>query len=191
MDHMWLRAAQKLEFRDSGSLLAELRKVERVLATSETPKKIKNLRTNPLKEWREVRAAALFCYGMGQRIGQPVYLARGESQDYDFVASWVVGDKQHLAPVQLKEVVPHELNAKAPSLEATITALTKYADSEELTVAIHLNQQARFEPRTVSVPSLRIAALWVFASITSDQSQWGLWGNFLEQPAGTRFEYPA
>ena len=127
---------------------------------------------------------------MGQRIGRPVYLARGESQDYDFVASWVVGDKQHLAPVQLKEVVPQELNPNA-SLEATIAALSKYVDSEELTVAIHLNRQIRFEPSTVSVPSLNIAALWVFASLTPEQSQWGLWGNFLEQPAGTRFEYPA
>jgi hypothetical protein len=127
---------------------------------------------------------------MGQRIGQPVYLARGESQDYDFVASWVVGDTQHLAPVQLKEVVPQDINSKA-SLEAIIAALSKYADSEELTVAIHLNRQVHFEPSAVSVPSLHIAALWVFASLTPDQSQWGIWGDFLEKPVCTRFEYPA
>ena len=185
-----MRLAQKLEFRDPASFLVNLRQLEVEVATSDLPEKIKSLRTNTLKEWRELRDAALFCHGMGQRIGQTVYVGRSESQDYDFVASWIVGDEQHLAPVQLKEVVPTGLNSKA-SLQATVDALAKYVDSDDLTVAIHLNQQTRFEPSELVVPSLRIAALWVFASITPDQSQWGLWGNFLETPEGLRYEYPA
>lgn len=189
MDRAWLRAAQKLEFRDPVPLLVNLRKVEIELAARNVPEKIRNLRTNELKEWRELRDAALFCHGMGQRIGQTVYVGRGESQDYDFVASWVVGDKQHLAPVQLKEVVPAGLNSKA-SLQATFDALAKYVDSEELTVAIRLNRQERFEPSVLSVPTLRIAALWVFASTTQDQSYWGLWGNFMETSEGSFYEYP-
>ena len=127
---------------------------------------------------------------MGQRIGQTVYFAKGESQDYDFVASWVVGREQHLAPVQLKEVVPLDLNPAA-TLQKTVSALAKYVDSEQLTVAVHLNQQARFEPSQLFIPPLHIAALWVFAAISPDQSAWGLWGNFLEQPACSHFAYPA
>ena len=72
-----------------------------------------NLRTNQFKQAREHRQAALFCEGMGARIGHTVYFAAHEDQDYDFVASWVVGDQQHLAPVQLKEVVPTNLNERA------------------------------------------------------------------------------
>jgi hypothetical protein len=190
MDRAWLRSTRKLDFRDPAPFLVNLRQLELEMADSNTPERIKNLRTNSLKEWRELREAALFCYGMSQRIGQTVYVGRGESQDYDFVASWVANDEQHLAPVQLKEVVPIGLNPKA-SLQATIDALTKYVDSEDLTVAIHLNQQTRFEPSELSIPPLRIAALWVFASIAPDQSLWGLWGNFLETPEGSHYEYPA
>ena len=190
MDRAWLRAAQRLEFKDPARFLTNIRGVERELAASNAPKKIKNLRTNQLKEWREIRDAALFCHGMGQRIGKTIYFAKGESQDYDFVASWVVGKEQHLAPVQLKEVVPPELNPSA-TLQRTIAALTKYVDSEELTVAIRLNQRTRFEASRLSIPPLNIAALWVFGSVSPNQSAWGLWGNFLERPEYSHFAYPA
>ena len=170
--------------------LMELRRLEPKVAASNLPQRVKELRTNPLKEWREAREAALFCYGMGQRIGQTVFLARGESQDYDFVASWVVDDTQHFAPVQLKEVVPTSVNPTA-SVEGTVNSLAKYVDSEDLTVAIHLNQHGHFDPKTVVIPPLHIAALWIFSAIAEDQSEWGLWGDFLEHPEGTRFAYPA
>src|SRR5687768_10028634 len=119
MDRAWLRWAQKLDYRDPAPYLVKLRELEPHVATSDLPDRVKQLRTNELKPWRELREAALFCYGMGKRIGQPVYLAKGESQDYDFVASWVVADEQHFAPVQLKEVVPVKLNAQA-SLQAVV-----------------------------------------------------------------------
>lgn len=166
-----------------------LREIEPVIAKSDLPAKAKNLRTNTLKSSRELREAALFCYGMAQRIGQNVYLAPHEAQDYDFVASWVVDDMQHLATVQLKEVVPQKLNSSA-SIQETVNALSKYVDSEDLTVAIHLNQGAHFEPSKLIIPSLNIAALWVFGAISEDQTEWGLWGNFLEVPEGVRFAYP-
>jgi hypothetical protein len=126
---------------------------------------------------------------MAQRIGQTVFLAPSEAQDYDFLASWVVHDTQHLAPVQLKEAVPHDLNRSA-SIQQTVNALSKYVDSEDLTVAIHLNQRGHFDPAKLTVPPLKIAALWVFGAISEDQNEWALWGNFLETPEGTRYEYP-
>jgi hypothetical protein len=169
--------------------LVELRKLEPRVMSSALSAKAKELRTNRLKEWRELREASLFCLGMGQRIGQPVFLARGESQDYDFVATWAAGQTQYFAPVQLKEVVPTELNA-ASSIESVIRSLAKYVDSEDLTVAVYLNRKVLFDPRAVVIPPLPIAALWVFGSITPDQSEWGLWGNLLEEPEGSRFEYP-
>src|SRR5258705_900250 len=183
------RAFQHLEFRDPRPFLVRFREVETDVAKSGLPKKIRNLRTNSLKWSRELREAALFCCGMAQRIGQTVFLAPSEAQDYDFLASWVVHDTQHLAPVQLKEAVPHDLNRSA-SIQHTVNALSKYVDSEDLTVAIHLNQCGHFDPAKLTIQPLNIAALWVFGAISEDQNEWALWGNFLETPEGTRYEYP-
>ena len=190
MDRSWLRSTKSLEFRDPKPFLINLRNLEYAVAATDTPAKIKNLRTNGLKEWREARDAALFCYGMSHRIGQTVYFARSESQDYDFIASWIVGSNQHLAPVQLKEVVPPHLNPAA-SLESVLASLSKYVDSSQLTVAINLNQNGPFKPSALVAPQVNIAALWVFGAVKPDQSEWALFGNFLEQPDGTTFKYPA
>ena len=110
-----------------------LRELEPHVAASNLSKKVKNLRTNPLNWSRELREGALFSFGMSQRIGQTVFLSPFEAQDHDFVASWVVGETQHLAPVQLKEVVPHDLNPMA-SVQRIVAALAKYTDSADLTV---------------------------------------------------------
>ena len=187
---IWLRSTQRLAFRDPSLILTELSIVEPAVAASDLPPAAKALRTNELKPVRELREAALFCYGMGCRLGQTVLLAPEESQDYDFVATWVVGGNQHFAPVQLKEVVPAELNASA-SVQAVIDGLTKYANSQSLTVAIHLNRHGRFDPAEIVVPPLQIAALWVFGAISADQREWALWGNFTEHAIGTTFSYPA
>lgn len=67
-DRAW--AFQYLTFRDPRRLLLEYRRLSIIVAAFDLPEKVKNLRTNELKPWSELRAACLFCYGMGQRIGQ-------------------------------------------------------------------------------------------------------------------------
>jgi len=183
------REFQHLEFRDPRPFLVRLREIEPRVTNSDLPAKVKNLRTNSLKWSRELREAALFCYGMAQRIGRTVDLAPSEAQDYDFVARWIVDDTQHFATVQLKEVVPHALNPSA-SVQGTVNALSKYVDSKDLAVAIHLNQRGNFDLAKLVIPPLKIAELWIFRAISANQAQWGLWGNFLETPEDTRFEYP-
>lgn len=191
MNRLWLRAARKLQFRDPQSFLLYLRRVEVEIALSDSSSRVKSLRTNQLKEAREQREAALFCEGMSQRIGRAVYFASHEDQDFDFVASWAIGDSQHLAPVQLKEVVPASLNPSA-TIGSVIHSLEKYTDSSDLIVAIHLNQAGRFEPEALRLHHLKLASVWVFAAATADQSLWNLWGNFTEDgPYGTQFSYPA
>lgn len=189
MSRIRARALQRREFKDPKPILVDLRAVAGFVATSSLPDNVKNLRTHDLKRWRELRAGCIFCYGMGRRIGQTVFIADEEGDDYDFIASWVVGGEQHLAPVQMKEVVPKDLNAAA-TVQSVVDSLTKYVDAADLTVAIHLNQAARFEPGNLVIPKLNIAALWVFAAVSDDQRRWGLWGNFMEEPQGGLFEYP-
>lgn len=189
MDRTSLRALEQLDYRDPLPFLIQLRQFERELAQSATPPKLKAMRTNGLKEWRETREAAMFCYLMGQRTRRNILLARGESQDYDFVASWVDQDIRHYAPVQLKELVPATLNPSL-SIEGLISGLSKYVDSKNLTVAIHLNQRNRFELSALKIPALAIAGLWMFGAVSPDQSSWGLWGDFLASPAESVHKYP-
>jgi len=190
MNHLWLRTAEKLTFVDPTPYLIQLRRVEIEVALSDTPPKIKALRTNSLKAVREQREAALFCHGMGERLGRKVYFSAQEDQDHDFIASWIDGEERHFAAVQLKEVVPLKTNPQA-SIEAIVAGLAKYTDSDRLSVAIHLNQEGRFEPALLQVPKLRIGSLWVFGCVAPDQSHWNLWGNFTEsEPYGTQFSYP-
>lgn len=189
MDSAAQRSAAKLVYKDPADYLVRLRSLEIEVALSNLPYKVKSLRTNDLKEARELRSAAIFCYGMGQRLGCETFFARGESQDYDFMARWDIGDKPHFAPVQLKEFVPEELNSQA-SLPSLIKSLTKYTDSKDLTVVIHLNRQIRFEPVDIQCASLNIGELWVFGAATHDQSEWNLWGNFIKEPLVSRFSYP-
>ncbi|MGT2505600.1 hypothetical protein [Cupriavidus basilensis] len=124
-----------------------------------------------------------------EQVRTPLAFDLEREQDYDFVASWLEGDTLHLAPVQIKEVVPANLNPKA-SVQATDDALTKYVDSEDLVVAIHLNRQTTFDPAQLVVPDLNIAELWIFGALAPDQSIWGLWGNLMKTPTGTRYSYP-
>ena len=190
MDRSSLHALQKLQFRDPAAFLISLRQLEIEVAKSDAPYKVKSLRTNALKQAREQRQAALFCFGMSVKLGQTVYFASHEDQDFDFVASWVVDGQQHLAPVQLKEVVPHAVNPTA-TLDAITSSLVKYADSAGLTVAIHLNQAGRFEPSLLRLQHLKVAAVWIFAAAALDQSVWNLWGNFTEhEQDGIQFTYP-
>lgn len=190
MDRILLRAAEKLTYVDPASYLMRLRRLEIEIAASDTPPKVKALRTNDLKAAREQRQAALFCLGMGQRLGQKVSFAAREDQDYDFIASWIVGEERHIATVQLKEVVPAQANPQA-SIHAIVASLTKYTNSDGLTVAIHLNREGRFDPCLLQVPKLKIGSLWVFGSANPDQSRWNLWGDFKESDAyATQFSYP-
>ena len=126
---------------------------------------------------------------MSQRIGQIVFLSPSEAQDYDIVSSWIVDETRHLAPVQLKAVVPHDLNPSA-SVQGVDDALKKYTDSGDLTVEIDLNRRTHFDPPYLVIPRLGLAGLWVFGAISEDGTEWALWGDFLETQVGTGFEYP-
>jgi hypothetical protein len=171
-------------------MLVDLRKAESIVAASNEPDAVKNLRTRELKPLRELREACLFCYGMTECTGQKFWVAHTEAQDYDAVAMWTAGNTQSFAPIQIKEAPPHKLNPTA-SVEAVIESLQKYSDSKDLTVAIHLNQEIReFNPSTLRVPPLNIAALWIFGAVSPDKSRWAIWGNFLDQLQAGEFQYP-
>ena len=125
MDRTWVRRAHKLQYRNPARVLAALRDLEPQVAASTLPEATKQLRTNNLKRYREMREAALFCHGMSVRLALNVELAMDESHDYDFVAAWTAKDTRFFVPVQLKEVVPVDLNAQS-SVQSAVDKLSKY-----------------------------------------------------------------
>lgn len=121
-------------------------------------------------------------------MGAKVLLSKGEFEDADFVATWMADETRHLALVQLKEVAPDE---RGHDLDGVLASLAKYSGAQDLSVLIHLNRNVNFNPTKVVVPpNLKIAALWFLACSKPDQSEWSIWGNFLETPERTRFAYP-
>lgn len=194
MNNIRVRQFATLKYGDPRGFLRELRKLESTVAASPTPERIRTLRTQALKPEREMRDAAIFCVGLSERIGFNVGLASSEDQDFDFVTSWLDSDAtRHFCPVQLKEVAPPHLNALG-SIQAVVDNLTRYVDSADVTVAIKINRPGRFDPAKLRLPAnLRIGGLWIFGSLSADQSEFGLWGDFLssaEDPRLTNFFYP-
>ncbi|MDO8177044.1 MAG: hypothetical protein Q7T62_02260 [Undibacterium sp.] len=190
MNNITLRKFLKLEYREPRSFLIELRKFELEVSQSKTAYKLRALRTNKLKEVREMREAAIFCHLMGERIGETIYLSPGEDQDHDFVAMYQSKEGNTFTKVQLKELAPTDIAASS-TIEEIIASLEKYKDAENLCVAIHLNRELTFAPSSLKIPKLKIGSLWVFGAIKTDQSEWGLWGDFLSTSNyGTKHNYP-
>jgi hypothetical protein len=190
MDAIRLREAGMREYRDPIPFLKRLRHIEQWLLPVTVAPEVRSLRTNRLKEWREARIGALFCLGISERTRRKIYFSKGEFGDADFVASWTENDVRHFAPVQIKELVPEEKNLRA-TFDAVVQGLSKYSGIGDLTVVIHVNRHIHFDPTSVLLPQqLPIAALWVLACVNPGQSEWAIWGNFLEEPEGTRFAYP-
>jgi integrase len=184
------RALRGLKYYNPRHVLVELRKTELALASrTDVPDAVKHLRTQQLKPLRELREACLFCYGWSQIDGQSFDVAHVEGQDYDAVASWRSDTHHHFAPLQIKEVVPEHMNSHT-SVQDIVNKLTKYTNSEDLTVVIHLNRTVPFSPANLVVPPLKIAALWVFGALNAEQTRWMIWGNFLETPREGEFFYP-
>lgn len=186
-----LRAYSKLAYGDPKGFLEALTPLDAAVSVSDLPATVKHLRTNQLKADRERRDAAIFCLGMSQALNTEVRFSPTEAQDYDFVATWEMDDVRHFCPVQLKEFVSSELNPKA-TMHAVLSGLSKYADSGDITVAIKIGRNFRFEPSELQLPSeLSIAALWVYGAIAQDQSEWALWGDFVRGSSdGMKFEIP-
>ena len=189
MDRAELNKANSLSYLDPAAVLREFRAHEAEHANLNVSPAIKHLRTNKLKSLREMREAALFCYGLSCRFGQEVKFSPVEASDYDFIATWVSDTYRHICPIQLKELVPEKLNPTS-SVQELVNNLVKYTSSPDLTVVVHINRNTIFKPSELAIPNLNIAALWFFSSLSQDQSNWRLIGNFTEVPEISDFAYP-
>jgi len=186
------REFDSMDWVDPAQVLINLRWLESNLP-SEMDDKVRRLRTNQLKEWREARIGALFAYGMSTKVlNVRTAVSKTESSDYDFVMRWVENERNYFYPVQLKELPPADLNPDI-SLNDIIDKLEKYSGETNLSVVIHINRQMRFEYRPWQrVGRPRINELWYLGCESADQSKWFLYGSVLrENPQKYDFEYPS
>ncbi len=144
-----------------------------------------------MREYREGRQAALFCYGVGRAIGVEVGFALFEKEDYDIVARFRLGDTEHFVPVQLKELVPAKLNDKA-DLQGELDKLSrKYLTSADLVVAIHVNRDITdLHPAELRLPR-GLAQIWLYGACDRNQERWLIIGDLLKDANRVyEFHYP-
>ena len=190
MDNIQINQWRRLEYHDPERVLRHLDDIQIAIADSPIDDKVKNLRTNTLKAHKEGREAALFCHGLGKSVlNRKVYFSLHEKDDYDFIACWQDQAALVFTPVQLKEVVPLQINPETTLMDE-IAKLAKYADSQNLVVAVYLNRTGRLNVKEIIVPDLNIAELWFFGAVSEDRSRWFLMGDLLGENHYYEFDYP-
>jgi hypothetical protein len=178
-----LREFLGYDYKDPAAWLRTLRELNPLIARSGLPYEVRSLRKRSVRRWGEIRQAALFAYGMSQRMPDCRFdFARPENAnlDYDAVIRWQQADERYFTPLQLKEFVPRDVNDTA-TLDEIFEGLTRYRDSSDVTVAIFLNR--RFTLEQISWPRLSLGGLYLFGATSPDQSQWFLIGDLLSESA--------
>jgi len=179
----------RLPFYDPKGVLVALNKLSDEVAAWDLPYNVASLRTNGLRRYREGRQCALFCYGVGQRLGIDVRYAESEEQDIDFVVRFERDGFLNFVPLQLKELVPEQVSNSA-SLQVEIDKLEKYVDSSDLVVAFHLNRNFELVPEQLDFSRVRLRQLW-FVGYTGRSTDWLLLGDMLSAEAKPSFfRYP-
>lgn len=182
---------KELNYHDPEEALRNLRAIEYLVGASDLPAEVKTLRKRTFREYQEFRQAALFAYGIGQRIGTRVHFSHASEQDHDAVCLWrAPEDTANFAPLQLKEVPPSELNPGA-HVQGQLHKLAKYGRSADLQVVVHVNRTERIDFGMLRVPKLEVAGLWFVAGASPDSRKWVLIGDLLNDgPVATYFDYP-
>ena len=176
-----------LFYHDPATVLRKLRALERLVAAADVDPLVRRLRTQELKKYREWRDAAILTYGLGLAQGVHMGYATEEGSDYDFVAGWLDGGVAHFCPVQLKELVPEDLNPSA-SLAALLAGLGKYGPRTDTVLAVKLNRKSGLE--LVDLPPIPFKQLWFFWASASDGARWCLYGDALGEPGYFSFDHP-
>lgn len=131
-----------------------------------------------IRDVAEDRRCAIFCHGAGQALGAEIVFSSYENADYDYVGAYKKDGRFHPFPIQLKQVVPDRLNSST-SLQKEIDKLSKYVDSEDLTVAIHVNRKIHIKPLELGVTDVKVKEIWLFAKLYNESNTWILYGNLM------------
>jgi hypothetical protein len=68
--------------------------------------------------------------------------------------------------------------------------LWEYPKSEQTIVAVHVNQEGPLVWSAITKPTTSVAEIWLYASLTPDQSRWFLYGDLLNRPQSFEIPWP-
>jgi len=158
------------------------------------PKQVQNWRTNKLQPELHRRQAALFCFGRKcLEITDKWALAAWPDQNspIDYVLRQIKSDgKERYEFVQLKEVVPEEVNSEQ-SLQDLLDELPKkYSSTDELTIAIHIHRELSTKVSDLRKPNLPNGRLWLFGFGGEPPHNAFLFGDWFKSPSLVNFTYP-
>ena len=177
------------EYFDPRDVLVELRHLELELAGSVVADPVRDLITNKLQEYRERREAALLALGIGECVlATDVRFSMHRDSDYDSIFYWRDDDTHRFAPIQMKELVPEEVNPKQ-DLQSLVDGLGEY-DSDYLIGAIHLNRGGSFDFGQLQLSDVKLAQLWAFGAANPEQTKFILIGDLLSEVQIYGFDYP-
>jgi hypothetical protein len=148
----------KLTFWDPVPVLQALRQLEVSDLWQDLPERVRRLRTASLKDQREARNAAIFAHGLATVLCTKVLVSPTEDQDFDFVVTWTEGSEDRFSAIQLKELVPDDLN-NDQRLDDLLAGLRKYAPTDTI-LAILLNKS--LPVREIRLDAIPFRELWLF-----------------------------
>ena len=169
--------------------LQSLREIEALVSQSHLPYNVRSLRTHRLRRWNESRQAALFAYGISQRMPEfQLDFASVEHADYDAVLRARRRNEEFFTPIQLKEYVPEKLNPYA-TLRSLLEGLCRYSSSSDMVVVVYLNRTFRLPLNPIYCPHLKLGGVYLIGGVTGQR--WILVGDLLEEFAGiSYFDHP-
>jgi hypothetical protein len=126
---------------------------------------------------------------MSHRLGIPVVFSPIEAADHDFVLSFEAEGIRRFTPVQLKELVPTELNAEA-TLEGLIKQLRARAVATNTVLTIRLNRGGREDLSPQRFAGVPFREIWLFWAASPDATDWRLLGDMKSEPILTEYLYP-
>ncbi len=187
-DPVRLRAWDKFPWKSPLSFLGRMETLVDY-AQGSSHQQVRNLRRNDLRHISEAGDAAIFTFLMGKLVlKRDILFAPVEHEDFDFGVAYEHEETRHYVPVQLKELVPENLNPKQ-TLEDLLNKLSKYASSAYTKVAIKLNRETTIDFSKIVVPDVPFSEIWLFGASSPDFSKWFLFGNLLNDPV--LYEYVA
>ena len=190
MNRLRLKVFAQLEFKDPEEYLRRWWRIAPLISSMNLQYQQKSFRTHGLRIHKDRREAALFCLGLQVATGNSTFeFAMSEASDYDAVFRCIVNGKICFTPIQLKEIVPTRLDEKA-TLEREIAKLGKYADSQDLVVALFLDRNGISKLTEIEAPNLKLGGIWIFGCCSPDQSRWFLFGNIPSNPKLFEFVHP-
>src|SRR6476469_5240802 len=105
------RQLDQMEWVDPRRVLVNLRWVETKLPRA-MDERTRRLRTHDLRKWHEARHAALFAFGIADKVlKRQVWVSKAQDRDFDFVMRWQVDEADFFFFGQLKELPPEDLNS--------------------------------------------------------------------------------